>query len=87
MSDYDSLDKMDDRAHADAWSAFTKHTPLDRSTAVEAARVLRFAGDIDDAASLSQWVTERHSHPAFKTEYKVEAMQTLHVWAAQLGVR
>lgn len=87
MSDYDSLDKMDERAHADAWSAFTKHTPLERSTAVEAARVLRYTGDIDDAASLSRWVTERHTHPVYKNEYKVEAMQTLFVWSAQLGVR
>lgn len=85
--DYDSLDKMDNRAHADAWSAFTKHTPLERSTAVEAARVLQYAGDVDDATAVSQWVTERHDHPAYKNEYKVEAMQTLHVWAAQLGVR
>ena len=87
MSDYDALDHMDERAHADAWSAFTKHTPLERSTAVEAARVLRYAGDIDDAPTVSQWVTEHHAHPVYKNEYKVEAMQTLFVWAAQLGVR
>lgn len=85
--DYDPLDKIDERAHADAWSAFVKHTPLERSTAVEAARVLKYTGDLDDAASLSQWITERHSHPCYKNEYKVEAMQVLFVWAGQLGIR
>jgi hypothetical protein len=77
--------RMTPEAALDARRAFTDSSHLlSRKTALDAARVAAYDGDIDDVYQLEKFVDEHRDLWEYKIEFRVAAIQALLIWAWQV---